>query len=702
MAISSWESVYGNERQTGIQSIRGNFSNRPVQKWEYTFINTSGASNVNCISPLVGDIDNDGQAEIITAPLHLNNADSRLYAFDGTTGAIEWTKLMPILPGAVAPWFYTTGALGNINDDDSLEIAIPTINGGYWILNGANGDSIWHDTLINAQSPPIIKDLDGDGSNEITAMSQDGVFRMLNADRTTKWINASLGGNGGPYNANALLDINNDNVLDVLLVVMQSPRCSVVALNGNNGNIIWQVPINHNGISGFGLTPVIFDLDNDDVPEILVTAPNANEVLALEPSSGNTLWTKTLNASPVGSPSAGDIDLDGVIEIIVGTNDGKVIAFSSKNLFNKWSFQLPNRASNKLVIGDHDPSTPKYEILAANIGDTSEGAVYLIDHEGNEIWNYREPGLSIGHMVVADIDNDNSSEIVLVSAHGTTLPSYEQIVVLDDDQNTTNMRSMQFDAMPFFEARDSLLCLADPCTDFIDSSHYVQFPIPYPDNLWYGEWRFEGANPAFSFDRYPSNICYNDAGKYDVTIVLPTFWGVDTFKKENHVEVFDTTFSLPWHDSTVCEGQSANLEMDNNWDSILWSDGNIEFNRSFATTVALDVKLKHINGCKFEKSMSFATQPCNYFIPNAFSPDGAEYLNNDFKMISTGFLNYELNIYDRFGKLVKKLDEQDEVWDGTENGELSVSGVYTYYLDGLFEGNLSITETGTIMLLGDN
>ena len=67
-------------------------------------------------------------------------------------------------------------------------------------------------------------------------------------------------------------------------------------------------------------------------------------------------------------------------------------------------------------------------------------------------------------------------------------------------------------------------------------------------------------------------------------------------------------------------------------------------------------------------------------IPNVFTPNGDGY-NDVFEIISRGFINYKLLIYNRWGKIVFETDNPTLFWDGTQNGEKVADGTYFYTID---------------------
>ncbi len=59
------------------------------------------------------------------------------------------------------------------------------------------------------------------------------------------------------------------------------------------------------------------------------------------------------------------------------------------------------------------------------------------------------------------------------------------------------------------------------------------------------QWFFPGASPAYSTLQEPSNICYNQPGTYDVTLIVSNELGFDTLTFHNYISVKAPTIK-PW------------------------------------------------------------------------------------------------------------------------------------------------------------
>ncbi len=146
------------------------------------------------------------------------------------------------------------------------------------------------------------------------------------------------------------------------------------------------------------------DLDGDGVPEIVATSYNQH-VTAFK-SNGSMMWRYANDDSVLSGVAVGDLDRDGIAEVVIGgdysTNDfydagGNVTALSGPTGRRKWVKQLPQIGQSSPVLMDYN-SDGKLEIFTGtginftNINGAAfpGNAVYGLDSNGNDLpgWPY--------------------------------------------------------------------------------------------------------------------------------------------------------------------------------------------------------------------------------------------------------------------------------------------------------------------------
>lgn len=65
------------------------------------------------------------------------------------------------------------------------------------------------------------------------------------------------------------------------------------------------------------------------------------------------------------------------------------------------------------------------------------------------------------------------------------------------------------------------------------------------------------------------------------------------------------------------------------------------------------------------------------YVPNTFTPDGDRY-NNTFKISSINVVEFNIQIFNRWGELLFESDDKNFEWDGTHNGEIVRDGTYVW------------------------
>ena len=141
--------------------------------WPYTLFALSKGS------PAVGDVDGDGDHEIV-----ITSESDHLYVFnDDGTFLPGWPRLL----AADSPDLGPSPALGDLDGDGRLEIVVCAVKGpGPFLMTklyvlDADGDVMLEKPLgTNAQSSPILADVDGDGTIDIVHGGEAGVLHAWN------------------------------------------------------------------------------------------------------------------------------------------------------------------------------------------------------------------------------------------------------------------------------------------------------------------------------------------------------------------------------------------------------------------------------------------------------------------------------------------------------------------------------------------
>jgi hypothetical protein len=161
-----------------------------------------------CSSPALGDIDGDGDIEIV-----VGSSDDKVYAWhhDGTS-VYGWPK-------AIGGGLYKSSpALGDIDGDGDIEIVLGSNDGKVyaWHHDGTLVTGWPKATDSQVTSSPALGDIDGDGDIEIVVGSSDDKVYAWHYDGTlvTGWPKAT---GYHVYSSPALGDIDGDGDIEIVV-----------------------------------------------------------------------------------------------------------------------------------------------------------------------------------------------------------------------------------------------------------------------------------------------------------------------------------------------------------------------------------------------------------------------------------------------------------------------------------------------------
>ena len=383
-----------------------NISNMPISQQPGWPVHTEAYI---ASSPVLGDIDRDGELEII-----VGSQDNSIYALnpDGT-----FVRGWPVRRGS---GYDSSPALGDIDGDGWLDVAIGTNDVSVRVVN-AWGEDLpgWPQRVTSGFDPnssPALSDIDGDGYLEVIAGDGAGNVYAWNGDGTLLdgWP-VSTG--GSVFSSAALGDIDDDGKLEV---VVGSKDGNVYAWNGD-GTLLDGWPVSTGG--GVDSSPALGDIDNDGKLEIVVGSDDGN-VYAFKgdgtPAAGN--WPFSTGGAVNSSPALGDIDGDGELEIAVGSEDWNVYVLDSDGiLLNGWPVS-PEAAiiTSSPILGDIDGDGELEIVIGINHSGPDENQFQAFNSDGTVVdgWPLGAGGAVKSSPVMGDIDNDGALEIVVGSDDG--------------------------------------------------------------------------------------------------------------------------------------------------------------------------------------------------------------------------------------------------------------------------------------------
>lgn len=387
----------------------------PVKAWAGPGSYHGGPS----INTLVSKITGDSGLQIIASstsngPLYAwNNNGHPLQGWPVDTSEVVYPAAGELSGASAGNEIFYSSNLGVLKALNGSGLSLPG-----WPRKGAN----------YIGSPPSLADVDGDGLDEIFTEEEDWKFHAYKADGTLLpgWPANTMQGGQERHTA-AIADLNGDGLLEIVTASGSiSPLRITLFAYDRTGSLLPGFPV---FFSGYVDTyPAIADVDGDGKLEIVVVG-SSNSIYSYTPtifeygSDGVLKRSIPLSGSiSYGTaPALADLDGDGIPEIIVQANDALNVVRGNGSIFPGWpvvwssSYQQGNSAP---VVGDVDgDGLPDIVVISEQAGSATTGLVRVYNRDG--VSDPRFPKtLPIGSGAVpaiADIDNDGSNEIIITS-----------------------------------------------------------------------------------------------------------------------------------------------------------------------------------------------------------------------------------------------------------------------------------------------
>ncbi|MEM8860084.1 MAG: FG-GAP-like repeat-containing protein, partial [Chloroflexota bacterium] len=355
-------------------------------------------------SPVVIDLDNDGNNEIILGDMLAN----KVTVFNGSKSV---------------QWFANTGggirgsvAVGNLDSDSELEVVAVSEDGMLYGWNHDGSDLSGYPVQIiegRLISTPALEDIDNDGELEILIAATNNRLYAREADGTAKW-NVSIGDVADTFGSQSLnssptiADIDNDN--DFEIVVGSFDNCMYAF--DHEGTQLWKFCTGDIIVS----TPAVAEFGPDAAGKEIVFGSGDQFIYVLK-ANGELYWRRETGWIVQGSPLIVDIDADGFNDVLIGSDDDKLHAYDFD------AFTLPGwpQATNGDIYGrpafaDIDADGQDEVLIGSN--DTN---VYAFEKDGSTStgnWPQKAEASIKGSVVIADVRDDGEVEVIAADFQG--------------------------------------------------------------------------------------------------------------------------------------------------------------------------------------------------------------------------------------------------------------------------------------------
>ncbi len=360
-------------------------------------------------SPLIIDLDNDGNNEIIfgdySGVIHIYNEDGSeivngIFPFDTS----------PFDPNNQ---IWGSAASADLDGDGLIDFAIPCKNKHLYIFDH-NGLKLNYETEVYLIGTPAIGNLDDDEDLELvfSGYSSGNKLFVINPDGSD--VNGFPIDIGEKAKAGPALADFNDNGKDDIVLGTDDHHIYLIYDDGTTAQ-------NFPFIAGnkFQAAPSITDFDGS---KIIFAGNNDNYLYAIN-SDGSVRFSILTGGWVNTSPSF--VNLNGTLYVMFGSRDDQIYAVDMDgNSLNGWPKMLSGNIEGGIVFSDLDDNGSP-EVIAV----TDAGTVAVFHLDGNPYHHFPiSTGMSFtGPPSIADLDNDNDLEILGGSINTLTVIDVKDI-----------------------------------------------------------------------------------------------------------------------------------------------------------------------------------------------------------------------------------------------------------------------------------
>ncbi len=382
-------------------------------------------------APVVADLDGDGSPEIIVG--NLVKWQVEVYNSNGRMRS-GWPQLL-------RSGVKTAAGVGDLNGDGKLDVVVGDLRGYLHAFN-ADGTRLagWSsqgvklgdrpDAEYRLLAQPQVVDLDQNGAREIVVALSDSKLYVYEANGALRagWP-VSLGDAPDIYgshvidSAPVIADIDGDGQQEIIVGSYDHNLYVYRA----NGQLVWKYETRDVIMS----TAAVGDVAPGS-PGLEIVIGSGDRFIYLLSSSGQLLWKRATGWIVRSSPLLVDIDGDGALEIVVGSDDKKVWAWRNNgDRLTGWPQTTGAAVSSSPITGDVDHDGQPEIVVGSD-----DGYVYVWNADGSAPKEWpKDAGYPIKSApALLNADSDVELEVVAATYEGAIkilggpLPTYLPLI----------------------------------------------------------------------------------------------------------------------------------------------------------------------------------------------------------------------------------------------------------------------------------
>lgn len=346
-------------------------------------------------SPRVADLNNDGTKDIILGGgrLEFQACDTAMFALDGKTGKLLWNV-------SSVDQIYGSAGLLDIDQDGVLDPILSGRSSELKAISGASGKVIWaFDTIVysnnglkrwfNFYNPQFIHDLDGDGLKDIIVSNGGDILVKPYDENRAAGRMVIISSKNGKLLAAAEMPDKREIYQSIVVEMNESYPLRSKIYFGTGGETV-------DGSFFKGTLAMVIDGDLSKAKKFAI-------------GEGKGF---------IGPPSLLDLNQDGVLDLVILSVNGRVIAFDGVNDEIIWEAKIEDtEAYSSFGIGyfTNDSIPDLFLSVAQGIWpDLSWTKQAMINGKNGKIEFTDSLGFyQTSSPLAADLDGDGLDEVIL-------------------------------------------------------------------------------------------------------------------------------------------------------------------------------------------------------------------------------------------------------------------------------------------------
>lgn len=260
-------------------------------------------------------------------------------------------------------------------------------------------------TGAGVKTSPIAYDMDGDGKKEIFFGTEN--FKIFGIDYLGQDLSGFPVTTGNQVRSSAAIaDLENDGDIEL---VFGSKDQNLYILNGDGS-----IQLTYSATGFIFATPALVDMDNNGDLEIIfgttiLNGPVIGGMVYAIHHDGTDVDGYPIDIGEIimAAPAVGDIDIDGIIDVVVGTWDNNVFAVSAADSIKSgFPYATAGRINIAPVLANLSGDA-KLEIAVGS----DDGKLYLIGYDGGLLNQVTTTSFIRGGIALHDVDNNGYPEL---------------------------------------------------------------------------------------------------------------------------------------------------------------------------------------------------------------------------------------------------------------------------------------------------